>query len=249
MKCEFCLGNLSLEDANCPHCGKPNKHAQKHVKDMKNYAGRYDKTEQEVYATARRYSDTVVRIVVVAVLVVVLVLALIVRGNVYEIQNALTESSNHSNRTQHIQKFEEYLAAEDFLGFSYYCDMHEISSHDEGFEEYRPIIQAAEYYRSVYMQLMEVTSDLTQNPEEPLKLDFLGGSLQSFYEIINKDSYYEVSEEGVKRAQVSFAVMERDVEALLMAYANIPEDKLEELADMSEAQRIVLIEECMEGDR
>ena len=37
MKCEYCLGPLSLEDEVCPHCGRPNKHAKQHIRDMKRY--------------------------------------------------------------------------------------------------------------------------------------------------------------------------------------------------------------------
>lgn len=34
MKCKYCGGNLTLEQAYCPHCGRPNEEAEQHVKDM-----------------------------------------------------------------------------------------------------------------------------------------------------------------------------------------------------------------------
>ena len=37
MKCKYCGGNLTLEQAYCPHCGRPNEEAAQHVKDMEHY--------------------------------------------------------------------------------------------------------------------------------------------------------------------------------------------------------------------
>lgn len=45
MKCEFCGGTLSLENEYCPHCGRPNEHARKHIEDMRHYDSVYEETK------------------------------------------------------------------------------------------------------------------------------------------------------------------------------------------------------------
>jgi len=252
MKCEFCNGNLSLEDVNCPHCGKPNKHAQKHVQDMTGYAERYDKTEQEVYATTRRFSDTVVRTIIVAVLAVLLVVLLIVRSNVFEICSAISENQNYANRKSHIENMDGYLAEKDYLGLYYYCENNEISSLDKGFEEYQHIIRGADYYCLIYEHTMDLISSLAKEPEEldePVNFDRLGSYLDYFYRNIINDEYYDGSEESVRYSKQCIGEMRKDVDALMMTYCNVPEDKIEEFAQMSEAQRTVFIEECMTNER
>lgn len=45
MKCKYCGGNLTLEQAYCPHCGRPNEEAAQHVKDMEHYKSNFEDTK------------------------------------------------------------------------------------------------------------------------------------------------------------------------------------------------------------
>ena len=56
MKCEFCNGNMSLEDLHCPHCGQINKHAQQHIRDMQRYQGEFNETKEDVITVTQKYS-------------------------------------------------------------------------------------------------------------------------------------------------------------------------------------------------
>jgi predicted amidophosphoribosyltransferase len=49
MKCKYCGGNLTLEQAYCPHCGRPNEEAAQHVKDMEHYKSNFEDTKSDVY--------------------------------------------------------------------------------------------------------------------------------------------------------------------------------------------------------
>ena len=47
MKCEYCGSNLTIEDAVCPYCGKPNAQAGGHRALMKKYRDRYERTKAD----------------------------------------------------------------------------------------------------------------------------------------------------------------------------------------------------------
>lgn len=60
MKCKYCGGNLTLEQAYCPHCGRPNEEAAQHVKDMEHYKSNFEDTKSDVYEVAeKKYGDHV----------------------------------------------------------------------------------------------------------------------------------------------------------------------------------------------
>lgn len=247
MKCEFCNGNLSLENAYCPHCGKPNKHAKQHVEDMENYAGRYDKTEQEVYATARRYSDTVVRVVIIAILIVVLALALIVYNRIDDIYYSVVETNNKLNFSTHSAEMNKYLEAEDFLGFYYYCNREDIYGFDSGYEDYDCLIDVTGCYAEAYELLMVKVCDTEENAEYFFDAEILGSALGRFYHYQNS-TYYDVSPEGLQMTEEYLPKINEDMEYLLMTYCNVPAERIGELAEMSDTQKIVFIEECIANE-
>lgn len=247
MKCEFCNGNLSLENAFCPHCGKPNKHAQQHVKDMESYAGRYDKTEQEVYATARRYSDTVVRAVIVAILAVVFIVVLVVYNRIDDIYYSAVETNNELNFSTHSAKMNQYLEAEDYLGFYYYCSREDIYGSDNGYEDYDCLINVIGCYTDAYELLMVKACDSEENAEYSFNAEHLGSTLGRFYHYQNS-TYHDVSQEGSQMTEECLEKINRDMEYLLETYCNVPVERMGELAEMSDAQRTLFLEECIANE-
>ena len=57
MKCKYCGGNLTLEQAYCPHCGRPNEEAAQHVKDMEHYKSNFEDTKSDVYKVAEKNTE------------------------------------------------------------------------------------------------------------------------------------------------------------------------------------------------
>ena len=57
MKCKYCGGNLTLEQAYCPHCGRPNEEAAQHVKDMEHYKSNFEDTKSAVYEVAEKNTE------------------------------------------------------------------------------------------------------------------------------------------------------------------------------------------------
>ena len=59
MKCKYCGGNLTLEQAYCPHCGRPNEEAAQHVKDMEHYKSNFEDTKSVTYDNHHSAGDPV----------------------------------------------------------------------------------------------------------------------------------------------------------------------------------------------
>ena len=72
MKCEHCGNNLGIEDEKCPYCGKENKFAWKHNKDMDRYEADYESVKEEVLSNSRHFNGLAVRITITAILLAVI---------------------------------------------------------------------------------------------------------------------------------------------------------------------------------
>ena len=44
MKCQYCGGDISLEDRICPHCGRLQENAVRHDEEMKRYEAAFEDT-------------------------------------------------------------------------------------------------------------------------------------------------------------------------------------------------------------
>ena len=104
MKCEYCNGNLSLEDEYCPHCGKPNKHARKHIDDMRRFQGEFEDTRKYVRDKTIGYTEITVRVVILSILIVLILVFFAVGANAWEINREIKKKSAE-------KKFEEYSGA------------------------------------------------------------------------------------------------------------------------------------------
>ena len=73
MKCKYCGGNLTLEQAYCPHCGRPNEEAAQHVKDMEHYKSNFEDTKSDVYEVAEKNTEIMSHMIIITVLVILCV--------------------------------------------------------------------------------------------------------------------------------------------------------------------------------
>ena len=94
MKCEYCAGDMSIEDANCPHCGAVNPFYEAHRKDMANYAKRFANTEREVVETTKKFTYKTVVITIISVLVVLNLVMGILLANVRDFTYEMERNKN-----------------------------------------------------------------------------------------------------------------------------------------------------------
>lgn len=163
MNCKYCGGNLSLEDRFCPHCGKPNEHAQQYVKDMEEYKSRFDTTQGDVYKVTRNYSEITAHAVIITVLVVLCLVVLFVTRNTYSIRRNVHDLQAKKHHKEYTAKMDQYLEDEDYLGFHAFCEARDIRVYTEGYESYAVIMRAADHYAYIYdnlFQMIEAEADV-----------------------------------------------------------------------------------------
>lgn len=242
MKCEHCGGNLTLEALVCPYCGKENSHAVKHASDMQKYQGAFADTRSDVYSVVRKYSGITARAVIIVVLLLAILITAVIGSEAYAIKRNMEQSNSAKNRSEYMAIMDAYLEAEDYLSFDVFCEAHYIDGFDDGYEKYRPIIGAATPYSDVCYYLMDIATAENKDELEYL-LEYISERIDYFYEHMDMENYeyYEgaVCEENEQILQR----MEENMLALLQAYCGLTKEDVEGFGELSQAKRMVLIEE------
>lgn len=244
MKCKHCGGNITLETAYCPYCGKPNEHAQQHARDMAKYHGEYVETKSDVEEAAHKYTGSTVRIIIIAVLVIVIIFLLVIAGNTYSIKRAWKQSQNEKNTEVIMKKMDKYLEEEDYLAFTQFCSENYIDTYETEFEVYMPVERASQSYSYVYSSIMEIACPPSY-AELDSQIEFLAENLDYFYNNLDMTQYEYYEKIDVEKNKKSLAAMEEKIEILLITYCGITEEQAEEMKSMSSARRAVTIEEAI----
>jgi len=249
MKCENCGGNLSLEDVACPYCGTVNKHAQQHVRDMKRYHGEFQSTRKNVYAVTRKYAGITVRAVVITILVILTVILGVVASESYSIKRNIRQKQAQRHFNEYTNQMEQYLAEEDYLAFHAFVEAHYIDGYDTSYEKYIPSIRAASQYFNLYETIMGAYTQLQWDYADQETFErqtaYVAEQLDYFYETLDMESYsyYEGVDSRLNRK--ALAGMEYNVKALLQTYCGLSPEEAEGLSELSDAKRMLLLEERM----
>lgn len=246
MKCENCGGNLSLEDLNCPYCGTPNKHAQQHVRDMKRYHGEFQSTQKDVYATTKKYTGIMVRAVIIAVLLILCVVFAVVGSQSYSIRRMILERRAERNFTEYSAILDEYLELEDYMAFHAFIEANSIYGYDTDYEKYVPVIRATSQYTYLYEYIMGAYTEIQQGADAETiesRVGFLADQLNYFYETLDMEKYDYCDGADSPENRAAFEQMEKNVQALLRTYCGLTKEEAENLKTLSEARRMVLLEE------
>ena len=244
MKCKYCGGNITLETAFCPYCGKPNEHAQKHVRDMEKYQGVYEETRSDLQEAANRYTGSTVRIIIIAVLIILIILLLLLAGNAYSIKRAWIQAQNNKNAETVMKQMDEYLENEDFIAFTHFCNENYIDTYETEFEVYMPVERASQSYSYVYNSIMEVACPPTY-ADANSRIEYLAENLDYFYNNVDMSQYEYFENIDIEKNEKALAAMEEKVELLLVTYCNFTEEEAKSMKSMSNAKRAVTIEEAI----
>lgn len=247
MKCEYCSGNMSLEDERCPHCGQLNKHAQQHIKDMKHYKGEFEQTREGVYKSTKGYTQVTVRIIIIAVLVIVMVLLGVLRYNAWSFRRMLMTSDAKRNVKEYSATLDRYMEEENFRALMLFEREHNLSYLSEGYEQYQPVLRAVDNYGTVCDYIMRLTTP-TEYTDINQQIEYLNESLEYFYSSCNLEKYSHI--ENVDREENVEALnrMKQNIAMLLQTYCYLTEEDLEGFEELSKAKRGTLIEERMEAN-
>lgn len=244
MKCEKCGGNLTLEDVVCPYCETLNEHAVQHIREMNRYKKDFEGTKKEVYTVTKNYVGITVRVIILAVLVVLTIICGLVREEVYSIRRDFIKADSQGKATEYKEIMEQYLADRDYYAFAVFCEEKCIGSYKDNFEEYRGIIYGANYYSYLYDSIMDYLHPY-EGGDTRRPVTQIAEMLNAFYKIFDgkENAYYSISESD-RMYEVALEMQEQ-VHALLITYCGLTTEDIEQLPDMSDAQRALLIEERM----
>ena len=246
MKCKYCGGNLTLEEKFCPHCGKENEHARQHVSDMQKYQGAFADTQSDVYSVTRKFSGITARAVIIVVLLLVIVIMAVVGSEAYSIKRNLEQANSATHRAEYMGILDAYLEMEEYLAFDAFCDAHYIDGFDDGFEKYRPILSTAGAYSDVYYYMMEVVLAEDEVSRERM-LGYLGERIEYFYEHMNMSDYKYFEGAVCEENEQIMQRMEENILVLLQAHCGFSEEDAAGFGELSQAKRMVLIEERLNG--
>lgn len=149
MKCKYCGGNLTLEQAYCPHCGRPNEEAAQHVKDMEHYKSNFEDTKSDVYEVAEKNTEIMSHMIIITVLVILCVVVFVVSARSWSIHRGLLQFDAGIRQSSYMKQMEQYLEDEDYIGLSAFCDRHYIRpySSNNNYEKYQLLMEASGAYR------------------------------------------------------------------------------------------------------
>ncbi|MCM1026217.1 MAG: hypothetical protein NC432_07260 [Roseburia sp.] len=246
MKCEYCNGTLSLEDAVCPHCGRPNRHAEKHIEEMQRYAGEFENTKRYVQDKTSGYAEIVVRVVILSVLAVLSLVFFIIGRNAGDIMWNAEKIRAEMRFEEYSRILDEYLEDEDYLMFNAFCLERGIRTYDSAYgEKYGEIIYACFSYGNAYSYLYEYV--LLRDGYQEHAAEFAGDMLEYFYERYrNEDFFYTGGREEPEEYRRTLERMERNLERILTAYCGVTEEEAAMFSEMSKAKRTMILEERLE---
>lgn len=245
MKCKNCGGEIRLEDLVCPYCGSPNEEAQRHAEDMRRYQREFLKTRREVTERARHSSRMAVRIAAIALLIAAIGANIFLQANSYNIRYSLYRMNTRKNAAVHIARMEEYLDAEDYMGFASYCSSMQLSMAEDTFDRYYRVYRIASNYRNAAEQLMRaVNRDKFDSVDQLSK--YVTDYIQEFYESLDPErySYYDSYDDEEIQAHVDN--MKASMEALCQAYLAMTSEEAESMSTLSRAGQATLIERGMQ---
>lgn len=248
MKCEYCMGTLSLEDENCPHCGRPNKHAKQHIRDMQRFQGEFEDTKKYVYAETGKYTGIAVRVVIIAILLVLCLAALIIGAMAWDIQRGIKRAGADRKYATYSKIMDEYLEDENYLEFNQFCLTKGISYYEGAYsEDYRLVIQLCSNYASAYDSLYSyITFDENNNLEQ--QVDMTSNSLDYFYKYyLNENNFYTDLYGESERYEQAAEVMKYNIECILITYCGFSEEEAKSMPELSKTKRAVLLEEKLEA--
>ena len=240
MKCQYCGGEIRLDDLVCPYCGRPNEEAKTHAEEMRRFRIRLKKTEEEVRETAGRTSHRAAKIAVIAILLVGIAANVFIQSRAY----SFYYDHQRSQAVKHAEAYQEVLDAflekQDYVGFSGYSQAKGISFSEDVYEAYLPISWAANRFRYVMLDLMRLV-----NHDEYVDLTNLAqmtiDELEEFYEQMNPEKYswYEYN---IEETEEHFAAMQEQVAAVLVSYFGMGEEDAAALPGMTKGERTLALE-------
>lgn len=249
MKCQYCGGDVALDDRFCPHCGREADQSIRHQQEMEHYASEFEKTRKEALQQTQRGDSSGItaaigiRLAILAGLFIAMIV-LIVRLDPYSLNERKLKREVASNKEYYKGQVETLLEERDYAKL-YALNQRYHLGYEDGFKEYRYILNAVDsYYRSC-QGMMELVYLPDGESRVPYHTETLAKYVTQFYTDISPDQYEQYAEDPERTAQVA-GQMEEEMQKMLRSYLGISKEDAASFGSLSRSRQTVLIENALD---
>ncbi len=242
MECPFCGNQLSIEDEKCPFCGEINSQAKQYTAKMKTYKKEWSKAKNKVDETTHYVRSFTVPLIVTIVLAVLNIIVLILRVNVYEVEDFIIERDIERNYDTYCTQLIDYLEQEDYYSFNRFYQMKDMYISDS-MEKFNHISSIARHYSSIFNN-----SRYLINQEEGKVVwetgelvEKLGSELFNLYEMVYSDVYKYSRKKMPPEYQKYIDRIIENTEHLCAHYLNMSAEDIDNLKESNKTQISVVI--------
>lgn len=246
MKCEYCAGDISIDNAFCPHCGKQNKFYEAHRADMDAYERRFKATEEKVAAKASVFSRRAVFITVVAILACVILAEALVLINMFDINYALEKARNTKNSAAIVQQLNELEQSGDYLEMHNYYSRYSNIDRKSGVNDFVMVDSVAAYYTTIVNSMSLLAAGDCEYETAYDKARQINTALSGSYEVLEKSKDRPEDPKYEKQHMDAVGVMIDQMHAYISTYCDIPSEIVSTFPDMTDAQRFNVLNEALE---
>ncbi len=255
MKCKFCGSNIDIESDVCPFCGLSKSQFETHREDMRDYSDAFKATREGVVKENKRFSSNAASITVLSVLIIGILLLIIGTSQSYDIYYAIKTSKILRNPSIHIERLEEALAENDYQAYYQYFYAQDISQIDRDnpvFAKYQLMGTMTTHYTSAISGLQEYIAwdeDYYLTKEEALSrfAKQYSGFIDAYNRYyLNTGDYRPYADEAYSPEMMAhMEQLKKDLDQCIIAYLGVDAQLLEEMPSMSDAHRIVTLENAV----
>lgn len=244
MKCNFCSGDLTIEDAKCPHCNADNPYYQAHRKDMAAFTGKFFATRKKVEERTEKFTRKSLFITVIAVLVTLNLAAILLLINVDSINYDRMLNKNTKDADKYAAIVSQMESDGDYLGINALGANYYLRSGGTAMAEYQAIIDASSAYYNFYSTILDITNYRHLYSDNSELAERLSKNLNTLYKIryVNSAELPDNPKYAPKHLDTMDDMLE-NCKALLTAYCGLTKEEADSLSDLTMAQRQVLIEQ------
>lgn len=242
MKCKYCSGDLTIEDAFCPHCGKTNLYYEAHRRDMAEYMKSYNATKNKVEERTAKYTHKTLIITVISVLVALNLIAILLLINIDDINYERCRKSNYKHAEELALQMSELEKEGDYFGMIEFESAHPMRTYGTAMGEYFRLTEFINDYRFLHMSVLSLIDgeDHLLYTELAVRMNtYLSDMYQIRYEKISNnknDPLY--SEEHIKTMDTLIV----NTKALLDTYCGLTKEEADSVFDLTENERLKLLE-------
>lgn len=246
MKCEYCGGDVNIEQSFCSNCGKPNKYYEAHRRDMASYEKRFERTENAVVGKVNRTSRKAVSIVLISVLSALILGEVAILANLDDINYTLEKRRNDNNSKEIAAMLGNYEESEDYADFAEYYTKYGLTCHKEEVNEYNAVASVISEYRSLRNICSSIAAGETAY-NEPYDL---AGRINNYlsYAYDGKRSAIERSDDirySGKHLDTINKVIE-EMHAYLCVYLGLDSEVVNTFPEMKDSDRFNIINDKLE---